>query len=218
MQNLLDSHDTDRLLSMIVNPNRNYDDNNGLRNNPNYNVNKPAESAHATMKLMLLFQMTYLGAPMIYYGDEAGMWGADDPDERKPMVWPDLVYDNEATHPIPGKTRTNDVVKFDGTIFEFFKKVIEIRKENDALRQGSFQSVPAPGAKDIYAFRRESEGNSVLVVLNNSDKTETVTLPLNTKASYRDVMNGNEQFMTNDGTLMIALVGKLGRVLVKNIE
>jgi cyclomaltodextrinase len=218
MQNLLDSHDTDRLLSMIVNPNRNYDDNNGLRNNPNYNINKPPESVHATMELMLLFQMTYLGAPMIYYGDEAGMWGADDPDERKPMVWPDLVYDNEMTHPIPGHTRSNDVVAFDSTIFEFYKKVIEIRKENEALRRGSFQTVPVPGLKNIYAFQRESAGNSVLVVLNNGDKTETVTLPLNTKATYRDVMNGNEQFDTIDGTLMTTLVGKSGRVLVKTIE
>ncbi len=39
---------------------------------------------------MVIFQMTYLGAPVIYYGDEAGMWGANDPDSRKPMVWDDL--------------------------------------------------------------------------------------------------------------------------------
>ena len=34
--------------------------------------------------------MTYVGAPMIYYGDEVGMWGPDDPSNRKPMLWPDL--------------------------------------------------------------------------------------------------------------------------------
>ena len=39
--------------------------------------------------------MTYVGAPMIYYGDEVGMWGADDPSCRKPMLWDDLMpYDN----------------------------------------------------------------------------------------------------------------------------
>ena len=35
--------------------------------------------------------MTYRGAPMIYYGDEVGMWGADDPHDRKPMIWDNLT-------------------------------------------------------------------------------------------------------------------------------
>ena len=218
MQNLIDSHDTDRLLSMIVNPNRRYDDNNGLRNNPNYDISKPPESAHAVMKLMVLFQMTYLGAPMIYYGDEAGMWGADDPDERKPMVWSDMKFDNEATHPIPGHTRTNDIVAFDSTLFRFYQKVIEIRKQNEALRQGSFEMISIHNAKDIYAFQREADSNSVLVVLNNSTKKETVTLPLNIRATYTDVMNEDQEFTTNDGTLLLSLDGKSGRVLVKKIE
>jgi glycosidase len=218
MQNLIDSHDTDRLLSMIVNPNRKYDDNNGLRNNPAYNISKPPQSAHATMKLIVLFQMTYLGAPMIYYGDEAGMWGADDPDERKPMVWSDLKYDNEATHPIPGRSRSNDVVAFDSTLFDYYKMVIKIREQNEALRRGSFQSVSVPRAENIYAFIRATPQNSVLVVLNNGNKTETATLPLNTRASYSDVMNGNDEFTTNDGALTLTLEAKSGRVLVKKME
>ena len=68
LQNLIDSHDTDRLASMIMNPNRKYDDQNGLRNNPNYDVGKPTAGARRLQKLILLFQMTYVGAPMIYYG------------------------------------------------------------------------------------------------------------------------------------------------------
>ena len=43
--------------------------------------------------------MTYVGAPMIYYGDEAGMWGGHDPDDRMPMVWADLQYDPQAIDP-----------------------------------------------------------------------------------------------------------------------
>jgi len=52
--------------------------------------------------------MTYVGAPMIYYGDEAGMWGATDPDDRKPMLWPDMKYQDEKTSPLPGMTRPDD--------------------------------------------------------------------------------------------------------------
>jgi cyclomaltodextrinase len=218
MQNLLDSHDTDRLLSMIVNPNRHFNDSNRLQNNPDYDISKPGADAKKVMKLMVLFQMTYLGAPMIYYGDEAGMWGAGDPDDRKPMVWPDLTYENEATHPIPGKTRSNDVVRFDSSLFQYYQKVIAIRKDNVALREGSFATILTQNGKDVYAFEREATGNSVLVVLNNSDKTATVTLPLNTKATYSDVMNGGQEFSTIDGTLMLTLDAKSGRVLVKKAD
>ena len=41
----------------------------------------------------------YRGPRNIWCGDEVGMWGADDPDTRKPMVWNDLKYDDEKTHP-----------------------------------------------------------------------------------------------------------------------
>ena len=43
--------------------------------------------------------MTYVGAPMIYYGDEAGMWGAGDPDDRMPMIWKDLQYQPQTIDP-----------------------------------------------------------------------------------------------------------------------
>ena len=41
--------------------------------------------------------MTYIGAPMIYYGDEVGMWGANDPCNRKPMFWKELNYEKDLT-------------------------------------------------------------------------------------------------------------------------
>ena len=47
--------------------------------------------------MILVQQFTYVGAPHIWNGDEVGMWGADDPDERKPMVWSDLRYEDEGT-------------------------------------------------------------------------------------------------------------------------
>ena len=56
---------------------------------------------------MALFQFTYVGAPMVYYGDEVGMWGANDPDCRKPMVWDDLAY-NDEVYNADGSTRTPD--------------------------------------------------------------------------------------------------------------
>ena len=46
-------------------------------------------------RLVALLQMTYVGPPMIYYGTEAGMWGADDPCDRMPMVWPEMKLRSE---------------------------------------------------------------------------------------------------------------------------
>ena len=46
-------------------------------------------------KLLLIHQFTFIGAPQIWNGEEVGMWGADDPDCRKPLIWDDLVYEDE---------------------------------------------------------------------------------------------------------------------------
>ncbi len=122
MQNLFDSHDTDRLASMIANPGRRYDNQNGPGSNPTYSTRKPSADHRKLQKLMALFQMTYVGAPMVYYGTESGMWGADDPDDRKPMVWDDLTYEPEST--LPNSMRHDpDTVSFDHDIHNSNRKV-----------------------------------------------------------------------------------------------
>ena len=212
LQNLLDTHDTDRLPSMIMNPNRRYDDNNGLRRNPDYRVEKPSVEVRRIQKLMTLFQMTYLGAPMVYYGDEAGMWGADDPDDRKPMVWDDLTYDPEVSHPIPGKTRPVDEVRFDKDLFAFYKRLTLIRQENEALRRGSFRKALTDDNKNVYAFVRELEGNTVLVVINNSDRLQHSRMRIN--GSFKDQLTWKKVDSRN-GMLDVSLDAKAGMILLK---
>ncbi len=104
LQNLMDSHDVDRLASMIVNANQerpylnadrfDYDVGERVspRSFPEYDVSRPTEADKKILRLTALFQMSFVGAPMIYYGTESGMDGADDPDDRMPMVWDDLEY------------------------------------------------------------------------------------------------------------------------------
>lgn len=213
LQNLIDSHDTDRLPSMIVNPNRKYDDQNGLRWNQNYDVSKPTAKARQIQKLIVLFQMTYLGAPMIYYGDEAGMWGADDPDDRKPMVWPELTYDNEKMHPVPGKMRMNDVVRFDKELFDYYKKLVQIRKENVALRRGDFTTLLDDDNNDVYAFQRKAGNNEIIVIINNSELEQVVGMRLIGARSYREALTG----VTVEGTdrLVTALRPKSASILAR---
>ncbi len=134
VQNLMDSHDTDRLASMIVNagrrpysqPNRfDYDIGVSPRYVSEYDVRKPNEGERRVQRLVALLQMTYVGAPMIYYGTEAGMWGADDPCDRQPMVWPELSYDAQQADPL-GRKRSPDAVAFDEGLFNYYRAAIAL--------------------------------------------------------------------------------------------
>ena len=210
LQNLIDSHDTDRLPSMILNPNRTYDDQNSPRRNKGYRVEKPAGNVRAIQRLILLFQMTYVGAPMIYYGDEAGMWGADDPDDRKPMVWPDLEYEDEHSHPIPGKARSDDEVTFDQELFDYYRKLIRVRKENIALSRGDYRTMQS-SEDGLFVFQRVFGENYVIVVLNNSEQLRTTRLAA--RGNYVDALSG-DAFIGPDG-LSIELPAKSGRILLR---
>jgi glycosidase len=198
---------------MIMNPNRKYDDQNGLRNNPNYDVSKPTAEARQIQKLMLLFQMCYIGAPMIYYGDEAGMWGADDPDDRKPMLWADLTYENERTHPVPGKTRTDDPVKFDKELFDYYKTLVRIRKDVAALRRGDFTTLLADDTRGVYAFRRSTGDSEAIVVINNGSVPQSVDLKIDGARKYRNEVIGG--LLEGTEFLHCSLERKSGTVLVR---
>jgi cyclomaltodextrinase / maltogenic alpha-amylase / neopullulanase len=183
-QNLIDSHDTDRVASMVVNAKRHpyenaerYDYDVGSRVSPRntalYDVRKPTEAEREVQRLVGLFQMTYVGAPMLYYGTEAGMWGADDPDDRMPMVWPDLEYDPQCADPL-SRERLCDEVAFDHDLFGFYRDVIAFRNEHDALRRGDYRVLLTDDERGLFAFSRTLGDDAFTVVLNRSDESHTV--------------------------------------------
>ncbi len=184
MQNLMDSHDTDRLASMIVNgegtiyPNADqieFNSNNDARASKTYKIRKPNERERQIQQLIVLFQMTYVGAPMIYYGDEAGMWGGHDPDERMPMVWEDMKYDPQAIDP-RGTEREPDAVEFDKDLFAFYKNAIALRRGHEALNHGEFAVLATDDVQRTIAFMRRSPRETVLVLLNRGDQAATIDL------------------------------------------
>ena len=212
LQNLLDSHDTDRLPSMVRNPNRAYDRQGSVRENPSYDIGKPTADDVRVQKLVVLFQMTYVGAPMVYYGDETGMWGADDPDDRKPMVWDDLKYDDERTSPIAAKSRTPDRVAFDQTLHDAYKQMIKIRNDNPALRRGTFRKVLTDDSRGIYAFERVDGANDVLVVFNNTWAMQSISVEAS--GTYEEALSG--RVLTSDSnSIRVSLDGKSGAVLIR---
>jgi glycosidase len=170
--NLFDSHDTDRAASMYVNPDRAYDATNRIQDNAEqvgYDPRKPNDTEWARMRQAVAFQMSFLGAPMIYYGDEAGMWGPDDPSNRQPMVWKGLEpYDDPQ-------------VKFDRAQFDHYQRCIAIRAALPALQLGFFRPVLIDNDRKIYAFARELDGRSVYVVINKNEGGTKVDLPVEAK-------------------------------------
>ena len=131
MFNLLDSHDVPRFLTLCGG-----------------NVKKT--------KLAAAFLMTYIGAPVIYYGDEVGMMGGEDPDCRRTMIW--------------NKNQQNI------DLLNFYKKIIKLRRENLALRRGNFKCLYQQGG--LYCFSRQLNEEKIVVALNNSDKNEEINISL----------------------------------------
>ncbi len=122
--NLLDSHDTTRCLTLF----------NGRKD---------------LFLLAVLFYMTYPGAPSVYYGDEIGMEGGQDPDCRRAFPWDSDLWDS--------------------AILGFYQKCISLRHAHPALRSGSFTTVYA--RDDVMVYVRRLEQDQVLVAFNRSDQT-----------------------------------------------
>ncbi len=202
MQNLIDSHDTERLASMIVNAGRvpyerperwGYDwgGGTGPRGDRAYLTRPPTAREREIQRLVALFQATYVGAPLFYYGDEVGMWGADDPDSRKPMLWDDLRYAPEKGFSGPAYP-----VAVDTALFDFYRDVIALRSGSDLFSRGDYETLVADSDRQLFAFRRAWGRSVALVIFNRSDTVQRARIPLD---GERGATPFRVQFATTDG-------------------
>ncbi|MBQ8857233.1 MAG: glycoside hydrolase family 13 protein [Lachnospiraceae bacterium] len=106
------------------------------------------------MEIAVAFQMTWIGAPTLYYGDEAGVCGFTDPDNRRTYPW--------------GKE--------DFELIEFHRDMIAIHRRNPVLKFGSTKILKAE--KEILAFARFDEKSQMVTVINMSDKEQIIKLPV----------------------------------------
>ncbi len=98
----------------------------------------------AIFREAVLLQMTWVGAPTIYYGDEAGVCGFTDPDNRRTYPW--------------GKE--------DQGLIAFHRDIIRVRKENDELRTGSIKYVDSD--YNFLAYARFNKKAQCLILINNN--------------------------------------------------
>ena len=111
------------------------------------------------IKLSIAYQFLYIGVPYIYYGDEVGLDGGDDPQNRKCMIW-----DNE---------------KQNKDLLGFYKKMINIRKNNYEFIHGDFEEIYCEN--NVISFKRVINREEVVVIFNNNDKETLVKLNLKKK-------------------------------------
>lgn len=180
--NMLDSHDTDRMLSKLIwfnrtlttRPEQSNDTWDGEINRPHmgslYSNDQPGNAERQMLKSIAAFQMAFVGAPVIYYGSEVGMWGADDPTNRKPMLWDDTRGD--------GQFETRCVTKVgrfceprsgrfqvapDEDLRAAYRRLIRARREHPALRRGSINTtlLMEIDGRRVYAGTQDSDRDFV---------------------------------------------------------
>ena len=138
------------------------------------------KSSYDKLKLYLSYLLTIPGIPIIDYGDEFGMTGAADPDNRRMMRFGNQLSDWE-------KETLKDV-----------QQLIKIRKENSALRYGDFYTLYVDD--NTYAFIRSDLNERILVVFNKSNYAKNVELEI--PGAYRDnyagnILNGKQLLIEN---------------------
>jgi glycosidase len=126
-------------------------------------------SSAAKLKLAFALTLTLRGIPELYYGDEIGMPGAGDPDNRRdfPGGWRE---DKQNAFSEQGRTREQK------DLFSYVKELLRLRREHAALRGGHLWHLFSD--ETSYVFARESEEERLLVVFNNNSKAREIDLTL----------------------------------------
>lgn len=184
MMNLLSSHDQPRALFHFG-----YAD--------ETSTPEAITSAKQKLRLALFFQAMFPGAPTIYYGDEVGVTGGEDPLNRATYPWAD-----------EGGTPDLDLLKD-------VKKLLQVRNQNAVLRQGSL-SAPLVLDEHVIVLARQLGKTWAFSATNNGQAAKTITVKIPTEAAklaFLDPLTG-EQTRAENGMLKIQIPAQFGTVLI----
>ena len=157
MMNVLGNHDTARLMTVLG-------DNGEVYNKDDKAAAKVQNRKEATklVKIASALQYTLPGVPCVYYGDEAGMEGFDDPFNRKCYPWGNVDTD----------------------LIKWYKKLGAVRKnEHEVFAHGRYCGIDTEGG--VMFFKRKAEDDVVYVIVNNSGSAYTPKLP---EGEYTDLL------------------------------
>lgn len=165
--NVLGTHDTERILSVL-------------------------DNKIYLMKLIVGLQMTFPGVPIIYYGDEAGLEGGKDPDNRKTYPW-----GNENKE-----------------ILDLYKLFINIRNNEEALKKGNFKFYDTD--LDVCVYERTFNNEKVIVAVNTSEEVKILN-NISLEGRYFDLLNDNKEFERLNNNNILTLDGFEIKILKKYI-
>lgn len=155
--NIVGNHDTERIFSIL---------------------NEDIE----LLKLALSIQMTMPGVPVIYYGDEAGLTGWKDPDNRKSYPWNNV---NEE-------------------IFNLYKKFTHIRNESEALRKGILKSIR--NIDEVLLYEREFNKEKIIILINPISRGANIKIS-NVNNNIKNLLDNNDECTCDNGIANINLKG-----------
>lgn len=171
--------------------------------------------AQAAYKMALTLIMTTRGIPQIFYGNEIGLEGFSDPDNRRDMPWEIFGEDLQPTtdHPM------------ERSLFQSIKRLIQLRKENQALCWGSLVTLYADYF--IYVYLREFQGNLAIITMNNGRDpmpdnlsisiSQNMNIPPRIKSLaedriLRDALSSSPSIHIKEGRFDLRLGGKTAAV------
>jgi glycosidase len=185
--NLVGTHDTQRILWVLTPGARN-------REAKEFDAENLAEGKDK-LKLLAIIQMTMPGAPTIYYGDEVGLTGDTDPDDRRPFPWDNV----------------------DDSLLEHYKKLTLLRNKNTFLRTGSFDRLYTHNDHGTYAYGRKDMTGAAVVAVNRDAAAHALTIDLSgyipEGTVLHDRLNGGA-YSVSGGEITIEIAGRWGAILM----
>jgi cyclomaltodextrinase len=154
--------------------------------------------AKRRLRLAVFFQMTYPGSPTIYYGDEVGLGGGDDPFNRAPYPWAD-----EGGQP-------------DEALLADFKRLVKLRHDLPVLRHGTLEA-PLHADDQVVVLARQSGKTWALTATNNSTAARTVSVVVPMASGRLDDALGGAPITVRDHRVQLTVPPLFGRVLTAEL-
>ncbi len=152
LMNLVDSHDTERIRWTLT-------PGTATTADKEQNAANVAQGKRS-QQIASLIQFTLPGAPTVYYGDEVGMTGADDPDDRRTYPWAD-----QGGQP-------------DTALLAHYQALSALRDRNAALTDGDFRILFADDASQVVAYGRKTDRQAAVIVINRSSQPQAGAIPV----------------------------------------
>ena len=168
--------------------------------------------AYESLRLGWTFLFTMPGRPLVYYGDELGMPGRNDPDNRQPLWW-HTGGDVDGIDSV--EAMASRLQPEQAATVRHVAALGKARKQHPALYTGTWQEWW--NEYDLYAVARSASNDHALVLLNRSFETRQLDNGLSfaglPEGTYVDVLTG-QSFTSNGDALSVDVPGRGSRVLV----